>query len=142
MVLKDFKDVVASPTVDLTKLHRIYVTTTGKAAFYNKYEEMAFEVDPVNKGVRVVHLSDDRKSYVAGDYVVVLNADGVTLSVVANGSKDVYDAMSQPHLVKVPAGTDVGQAVLVGFKHYLAGAFDGMFAGAPVTVEVDEDATA
>ena len=142
MALKDLDAVLAEATVDLTKLHRIYVNPTGAVPFYNKHPETAFEVDATNKGIRVVHLSDDRKSYVAGDYVVVLGADGQTVQVVANASKDVFDAMAQPHLVKVPAGADAGKAVLTGFRHYLAGTFDGLFAGAPVTVEVDEDAAA
>lgn len=139
MALKDLDAVLAESTVDLAKLHRIYVNPTGAVPFYNEHPETAFEVDATNKGIRVVHLSEDRKSYVAGDYVVVLGADGQTVQVVANASKDVFDAMSQPHLVKVPAGADAGKAVLTGFRHYLAGTFDGLFAGAPVTVEVDED---
>lgn len=139
MALKNLDTVLAESTVDLAKLHRIYVNPTGAVPFYNKYPETAFEVDAKAKGIRVVHLSKDRKSYVAGDYVVVLGADGQTVQVVANASKDVFDAMSQPHLVKVPAGADAGRAVLTGFRHYLAGTFDGLFAGAPVKVEVDED---
>lgn len=141
MALKNLDTVLAEATVDLAKLHRIYVNPTGAVPFYNKYPETAFEVDAKAKGIRVVHLSKDRKSYVAGDYVVVLGADGQTVQVVANASKDVFDAMSQPHLVKVPAGADAGRAVLTGFRHYLAGTFDGLFAGAPVKVEVDEDTT-
>lgn len=141
MALKNLDTVLAEATVDLAKLHRIYVNPTGAVPFYNKYPETAFEVDAKAKGIRVVHLSKDRKSYVAGDYVVVLGADGQTVQVVANASKDVFDAMSQPHLVKVPAGADAGKAVLTGFRHYLAGTFDGLFAGAPVKVEVDEDTT-
>lgn len=141
MALKNLDTVLAEATVDLKKLHRIYVNPTGAVPFYNKHPETAFEVDATNKGIRVVHLSEDRKSYVAGDYVVVLGADGQTVQVVANAAKDVFDAMSQPHLVKVPAGADAGRAVLTGFRHYLAGTFDGLFAGAPVKVEVDEDTT-
>lgn len=139
MALKNLDTVLTEAKVDLAKLHRIYVNPTGAVPFYNKYPETAFEVDAKAKGIRVVHLSKDRKSYVAGDYVVVLGADGQTVQVVANASKDVFDAMSQPHLVKVPAGADAGKAVLTGFRHYLAGTFDGLFAGAPVKVEVDED---
>lgn len=141
MALKNLDAVLAEAKVDLAKLHRIYVNPTGAVPFYNKYPETAFEVDAKAKGIRVVHLSKDRKSYVAGDYVVVLGADGQTVQVVANASKDVFDAMSQPHLVKVPVGADAGKAVLTGFRHYLAGTFDGLFAGAPVKVEVDEDTT-
>lgn len=141
MALKNLDTVLTEAKVDLAKLHRIYVNPTGAVPFYNKYPETAFEVDAKAKGIRVVHLSKDRKSYVAGDYVVVLGADGQTVQVVANASKDVFDAMSQPHLVKVPAGADAGKAVLTGFRHYLAGTFDGLFAGAPVKVEVDEDTT-
>lgn len=141
MALIKLEDLLKESSIDLTKLGRIYVTPQGKVPYYNSLDGVnTFSVNATVKAIDTVILSQDNKSYTnAENFVVSLNKDG-SISVLTDKSKDVYEAMTQPHTFEFPDGVSDAKKLLTGFKLFLDGNYDGLYGSYVASVEVEQEA--
>lgn len=140
MTLTKLDTLLKNETIDLTKIKRIVVENKGKAPYYNELiHTNAFSVDAPAKAIRTMALNKDTNAYEATDVIVaVVNADK-TVSILGTKSKDVYSAMRQPKVLTVNEGADTGKALLMGFREFLVGNYDGLYGGAVVDLDITED---
>ena len=138
------EDLLKQSTIDLTKVHNIYVTPNRLSPFFNEWKDVnAFSVDAGNKAIKFLFSGQDGtvSSHDANGhehYVAVKNTDD-SVSVLYGLSSDYIDALSNPWTFKVIEGTDEGAALFAGFKAFLDSNYDGLFSGDSITVEVDSD---
>lgn len=142
MTLTKLDTLLKNETIDLTKIKRIVVENQGKAPYYNELiHTNAFSVDATAKAIRTMELNKDTNAYEATDIIVaVVNADK-TVSILGTKSKDVYSAMRQPKVLTVNEGADTGRALLMGFREFLVGNYDGLFGGIVVDLDITQDGT-
>lgn len=146
MSLELLEDLLKNDTVDLTKVHNILVDVEGHAPFYNELKELnTFSVDADKKGIKVLFADADGKALTSTDvngdeHFVAVVHDTTHVNIVKGLSSDPFDALVQPHVLEFEEGADEGKMLFAGFKAFLDTNYDGLFSGALIKVEVDNDA--